>query len=218
MLFFSEDEKLIPEIEKFKNCLYANKLDLYKEYILNYNYDGLINLKKKLEDLYNITFQQFSFDFLSFTNAQNIGEFNSLESFRSNYFREVYIKNKDNYIYMDNKGKTQITKKIDKRKLWFVTLSEDNEITFFSNGFYLDISKDSCNTEGNYKSMIKWKFEKKSNEFYNFIYKKNENNLLSIEGKEIKVNKGDNGNNKFELIDEFEVDYNINSSSLSDNI
>ena len=218
VLFFSEDEKLIPEIEKFKNCLYANKLDLYKEYILNYNYDGLINLKKKLEDLYNITFQQFSFDFLSFTNAQNIGEFNSLESFRSNYFREVYIKNKDNYIYMDNKGKTQITKKIDKRKLWFVTLSEDNEITFFSNGFYLDISKDSCNTEGNYKSMIKWKFEKKSNEFYNFIYKKNENNLLSIEGKEIKVNKGDNGNNKFELIDEFEVDYNINSSSLSDNI
>ena len=136
VLFFSEDEKPIPEIGKFKNCLFANKLDLYKEYISNYNYEGLINLKKKLEDLYNITFQQFSFDFLSFTNAQNRGEFNSLESFRSIYFREVYIKNDENYIYMDGKGKTQITKIIDKSKLWYVTLSGDNEITFFSNGFY----------------------------------------------------------------------------------
>ena len=217
VLFFSEDEKPIPEIGKIKNCLYANKLYIYKEYILNYNYDGLINLKKKVEDLYNIEFQ-FSFDFLSFTNVQNRGEFFSLK-FRCNYFRKVYIKNEDKYIYIDDKGNTQTTQKIDKKKLWTITLSEDNEITLFSNRFYLDISNDNESTVGNYNTMIKWKFEKLNDKFYRFICKRKEdNNILSVEGKEIKVNNRDKGNNIFELIDEFEDEQSINSSSLTNNI
>lgn len=223
VLFFSEDEKPIPEIGKFTNCLYANTLDLYRDYILNYNYDGLINLKKKLEDLYNITFKQFSSDFLDFTNAQNKGEFLSLNSFRSDYFREVYIKNGNNYIYIDNKGITRFTKDIGEANLWYITLSEDNEITLFSNGFYLDINTDDGNLKGNNKAMIKWKFEKLYGKFYRFISKKKENNngnsILSIEGNEIIVNNGDNENNMFELIDEFEDDSkNINISNLSNNI
>jgi len=223
VLFFSEDENPIPEIGKFTNCLYANKLDLYREYILNYNFDGLIKLKKKLEDLYNITFKQFSSDFLDFTNAQNKGEFFSLNSFRSDYFREVYIKNGDNYIYIDNIGIIQFTKDINKTNLWYITLSENNEITLFSNGFYLDINTDDGNLKGNNKAMIKWKFEKLSGKFYRFISKKKENNngnsILSIEGNEIKVNNGNSENNMFELIDEFEDDQkNINISSLSEYI
>jgi hypothetical protein len=218
VLFFSEDEKPIPEIGKINNCLYANKLDLYREYILNYNREGLNNLKKKVEDLYNIKFQ-FSSDLLEFTNAKDKGEFFSLGGFRSIYFREVYIKNEDNYIYIDDNGKTQITQKTDKKLLWIITLSEDNEITLFSNGFYLNISKDNCNTEGNYNTMIKWKFEKINDKFYRFICKRKENdNILSVEGKTIKVNKGDNSSNKFELIDGFEDDESSNSSFLSNKI
>jgi hypothetical protein len=217
VLFFSEDENPFPEIGKIKNCLYANKLDLYKEYILNYNYDGLINLKNKVENLYNIEFK-FSFDFLSFTNVQNKGEFCSLK-FRCNYFRQVYIKNEDKYIYIDDKGNTKTTQIIDKKTLWTITLSEDNDITLFSNRFYLDISNDNYNTVGNYNTMIKWKFEKLNDKFYRFICKRKEdNNILSVEGKEIKVNNRDKGNNIFELIDEFEDDQNINPSSLSYNI
>ena len=131
----------------------------------------------------------------------------------------MYIKNEDKYIYIDDKGNTQITQIINKKSLWTITLSENNEITLFSNGFYLDISKDNCNTEGNNKTMIKWKFEKINNIFYRFICKKKENNnILSIEGKEIKVNKGDIGNNKFELIDKLEEDNSNNLSLLSFNI
>jgi len=218
VLFFSEDEKPIPELGKIKNCLYANKLDLYREYILNYNRNGLNNLKKKVEDLYNIKFQ-FSSDLLDFTNAKEIGEFFSLGGFRNIFFREVYIKNEDKYIYIEDNGRTQISQKCDKKKLWFITLSEDNEITLFSNGFYLDISKDNYNTEGNSHTMIKWKFEKINGKFYRFICKRKENNnILSIEGKEITVNKGDNKSNKFELIDEFEDDESSNPSFLSNNI
>ena len=217
VLFFSEDGNPFPEIGKIKNCLYANNLDLYKEYILNYNYDGLINFKKKVEDLYKIKFT-FSFDFFYFTNVQNKGEFSYLK-FRCNYFRKVYIKNEDKYIYIDDKGNTQTTQKIDKKKLWTITLSEDNEITLFSNRFYLDISNDNESTVGNYNTMIKWKFEKLNDKFYRFICKRKEdNNTLLVEGEKIKVNKREKGNNIFELIDEFEDDQNINSSSLSNNI
>jgi hypothetical protein len=64
VLFFSEDEKPIPEIGKINNCLYANKLDLYREYILNYNREGLNNLKKRLK-IYIILNFNFHLIFLS---------------------------------------------------------------------------------------------------------------------------------------------------------
>jgi hypothetical protein len=67
--------------------------------------------------------------------------------------------------------------------------------------------------------MIKWKFEKINDKFYRFICKRKENdNILSVEGKTIKVNKGDNSSNKFELIDGFEDDESSNSSFLSNKI
>ena len=42
----------------------------------------------------------------------------------------------------------------------------------------LNISKDNCNTEGNYNTMIKWKFEKINDKFYRFICKRKENDNI----------------------------------------
>ena len=86
---------------------------------------------------------------------------------------------------------------------WYVTILDD-EITFYSNGHYLDVSKDNENIE-TCDFMKRWNFKKKD-EFYYFIYPgKENNNILSMEEGNPKVNKGNIGNNElFKLIDIFE--------------
>ena len=97
--------------------------------------------------------------------------------------------------------------KIDKEKyVWDITIY-DNEITMFSNGYYLDINKNEEKKENviGFKYMIRWNFNK-VNEYYYFInLEKKNNNILSIEGNEVKVNKERAEKNEmFLLIDVFE--------------
>ena len=79
--------------------------------------------------------------------------------------------------------------------MWDVTII-DNEITLFSNGFYLDVSKIKIGDKEEigeeligYEYMIIWNFEMDKN-YYIFYYpKKGKDNKLSSENNTLKVNK-----------------------------
>ena len=53
-LFFSNNTKHLSWLQNFPNALYTNNSNFYMEYIFNYNYNGLLQLKKKIEVHYNI--------------------------------------------------------------------------------------------------------------------------------------------------------------------
>ena len=201
VLFFSNNEDHFKWITTFPNCLYTNKADLFVEYILNFNEDGLKKLKKKVEQIYQIQLKKFSFDFISFPNYRSEGDFSSLE-YNSDYFRHVNIKNSNNiYLCMNEKGEVYISNKPCE---WDITIY-DYEITLFSNGFYLDIdNKNKVNTIGN-KYMTRWNFDK-INDYYYFISpRKKRFSILTIEGKDVFVKKDKPDNNDmFQLIDVLE--------------
>ena len=96
---------------------------------------------------------------------------------------------------------------------WDITCFE-NEITMFSNGFYLDINKDEINEDNEdnedtvigFKYMVNWNF-KKVNEYYYFINpdKNKKNYILSIKEEKVIVNKKKPGKNElFLLVDVLE--------------
>ena len=72
--------------------------------------------------------------------------------------------------------------------IWYITLLS-NHVTFFSNGFYLDINLENKEKIEGSEKMVKWEFKKKDNEYYFITTRKNDNNILSIENNELKVNK-----------------------------
>ena len=202
VLFFSNNTSHFGWLKNFNNCLYTNNYTICEEYITNYNESGLKELKKKVEQFYKIQLKQFSFDFILFPNFKNEGDYSSLD-FNSYYIRHVNIKNGDNYLSMTKNGIV----KVDKEKcVWDITIY-DNEITMFSNGYYLDINKNEQKKENviGFQYMIRWNFNK-INEYYYFInLEKMNNNILSITGDEVKVNKESAGNDEmFLLIDVLE--------------
>lgn len=54
VLFFSNNQKHFSWLQNFPNALYTNDANFYQEYILNYNTDGLLKLKSKIEKHYGI--------------------------------------------------------------------------------------------------------------------------------------------------------------------
>ena len=99
--------------------------------------------------------------------------------------------------------------------LWDITVL-DNKITFFSNGFYL---KEQNENVIGYKYMVIWNFKKLNDNNYYFINQKKEinknNNIFTLEGPGIKVNKSEYGTNEiFELIDIPEDELNDNEDFL----
>ena len=200
VLFFSNNPSHFEWISNFPNCLYTNKLDIFEEYILNYNEDGLKKLREKVVETYQIKLKKFSFDFISFPNYKSEGEFSSLE-FKSNYIRRVYIKNDNIYLCMNDFGEVHIGEKPCE---WDITIY-DNEITLFSNGFYLDIDDhNKVNTFGN-QYLSRWNFDKINDYYYFISSKKKMSNILTIEGKEVFVKKDKPEKSEiFELIDVLE--------------
>ena len=206
VLFYSNNPKNLKWITKFPNCLYANQSNIsniYKEYISNFNDEGLKRLKAKVEKEFHITLQNFYFDYISYPNHKNDVNFSTLKyNYNFPYFRHVNIlcKNKNLYLGMTKEGKAI---KSIRGCAWDITVL-DNDITLFSNGFYLDIDKNNEIAVG-CTDMKKWHFDKIDNDYYFFKIDK-ENNYLSMEEEGIKVNKNKPGNNeKFKLIDVIEI-------------
>jgi len=190
-------------IKDFSNCLYTNKSNIYEDYISNYKEDSLKELKKKVEDKYYVKLKDFSFDFLCYSNCEEDLS-SSYFYYNSNclYFRSVYIfnPNKNLYISMSKDGKV---KKSEEKSLWEITLN-DNDITFFSNGHYLDIDKNKEIAVGT-KEMKKWLFDTTDdNCYYFFNPEEGQNYYLSMEDDEdIRINKKIPCNNSiFELKDD----------------
>ena len=212
VLFFSANEDHLKWIQKFQNCLYTDQSNFYEEYITNFNKDGLEKLKKDVEKEYNITLMEFSENFLSYPNFKNEGDFSSLK-FNNNdkYIRHVKIrcKNKDLFLKMNKNGKVKLS---IYPYMWDVTII-DNEITLFSNGFYLDVTKRKNGDKEEigeelvgYKYMIIWRFMMYKKYYILFYSQKGKENILSSENKILKVmNKvRTNDDELFELIDEIE--------------
>jgi hypothetical protein len=188
VLFYSNNTNNLDWIQGFTNCVYSSEPNIYEEYISNYNNVGLKELKKKVENLHDIKLKEYSFNFLSYSYCDEDLSFSCFDyNNKCIYFRSVYILNpeKSLYLSMTKEGKV---KKSEEECLWMITLN-DNDITFFSNGYYLDIDENKEIARGS-KEMKKWRFSKDNIDYY-FIYsEEGKNGYLSMEDDEdIKVNK-----------------------------
>lgn len=67
VLFFSKNKNHFSWIKNFPNTLFTDNIDFYKDYILNYNEKGLLDLKNKIKKFYNINLN-FDKDYLNFLN------------------------------------------------------------------------------------------------------------------------------------------------------
>jgi hypothetical protein len=199
-LFFSGNKDHYEWIQKFPNCLCTTNAVIYEDFISNYNEQGLIKLKKKVEREYNIKLMPFS-NCVSFPNYKREGYYSSLD-FTSEYIRHVYIKKKNGkrYLKMDN-GKVVSSSEGDP---WDITIY-NNEITMFSNRFYLDVEENNQENVVGFPFMKRWNFCKENEDYYFKSTVKVKNNILSMIGDEIKVNKDSVGENElFQLIDVLE--------------
>ena len=204
VLFYSISRTHFDWIKDFPNCLYTSLYKIYEGYISNYKESALKELKKKVENSYNIKLREFTFDFLCYSNCDDdlsisYYDYNS----RCPYFKSVYIfnPNKSLYLSMTKEGKVN---KSEEKCLWEVTLI-DNDITFFSNGFYLDIDNKNKEIAIGSKEMKKWYFDALDNNCYYFInIEEGKNCYLTMEDNEdVRVNKkGPCKNSIFQLNDD----------------
>ena len=102
-------------------------------------------------------------------------------------FRKVLIKNIKNGKMLCIENKQIYFNSFDENKdisfIWFITII-DNEITFYSNGVYLGVSKLNNNIVGE-KYMKRWAFEKINNRYK--FYFENCKNYLTFEKNMAKV-------------------------------
>ena len=209
VLFYSNNMNHLKWITKFPNCLFGKTINIFEEYITNYNKDGLKNLKKNRERKYNISLT-FTDDFLLYPYYEKEENFVSDNNDINQYIRHVNIYNEKNNLYICmNKDKKIIGN--EEGSQWDVTIL-DNEITLFSNGYYLDIDNNGNIIGSPY--MVIWNFIKDGDYYYFINSKSDKNKFLSIENGELKVNKNIPGDNeKFKLIDIQDLD----ESFLSEN-
>ena len=206
VLFFSSKknkEENYKWIKDFQNCLYTTKSNLYKDYITKYNETELKNLRIEDEKENNFKLKEFSFDFISYSNCYNDIQYCSLKYIKNfPYFRKVYIlcPFKNLYLGMTKEGKVE---KSEQTCPWYITLFE-YKITFFSNGFYLNINNEIDDIPLGLIYMKEWDFKNISYDCYYIINTKNneEKKYLSMEDKEIIANKKDPcENTKFKFLD-----------------
>jgi hypothetical protein len=201
VLFFSANLNHLKWIQDFPNVLYTTQNSFFEKYIMNYNEEGLLNLKKEIEQYYNIKLK-FTKEFFAFPNFINEKEYKNIifEEISEN-FKKVMMKNIEynNFLKMNENGEISIEKdeKIGSESLiWYVTMI-NSEITFFSNNFYLNIDK--SNLIGN-KYMIIWKYENKEDK-YLFYFNKKENTLTIKNNKAIIKKNKNKMNQLFKLIE-----------------
>ena len=207
VLFFSANRNHFSWLKEFPNALYTDNSDFYKQYILKYNEEGLLNLKKEVENHYKINLK-FDKDFLKFPHFINQEKYDDIFFGEpSPNFKKVIIKNSYNNSilcmndnrkpYFDLNNKLEINLFV-----WYVTLLGD-EITLYSNGSYLGADTDSNKAIGE-EFMKKFKFEKINNNEY-LIYYDDKNHVLTINGDELILAKEyflSKSNQKFKFIEE----------------
>ena len=227
VLFYSRNKDHFKWIKYFPNSLISNRPEIFEDYLLNYNEEGLKNLKRKVEEVYqnfNLQLLKFSPNFLSVPKEENI-IFNRKKP--NPYIRHVKIfsKSQNKYLCMQviNKNEKQTGKIIAKKDfstdcLWDVTILNDS-ITFYSNNFYL--KEENGNAVG-HKYLIDLLFKcinVNNEDLYLFIYPKI-NKILSIEKDEVKINKTNFTQNDYFILEdvyEKEDTYNKLCESISSN-
>lgn len=207
ILFISKNYNHLKWIRTVPNVLYTDNIQFCEQYLINYNQQGLLNLKNETEQRYNIHLN-FTNDFISFPNFVNIRNYGELIFKEScHYFRKVILKNNKNKkaLYMNDNGNANFVaydKKDVEKLAWYCTFI-NNEITLFSNIFYFGIDEDE-EIKG-VKFMTIWKYEV-INEKY-FIYLENKNRVLTID-KDNAIIKEENDNKEnqlFDFIDLFDI-------------
>ena len=222
VLFFSGNQSHLSWLKDFPNALYTNQDNYYEDYILNYNEEGLLKLKKEIESNYEVKLK-FEKDFLKFPYFISQGKYDKLSFEESNpYFKRVVIRNVQNQsifcmnenrkAYFDSNPKLDVNKFI-----WYITLM-GNEITLYSNESYLSADLNSKKAIG-YEFMLtyeeSYKFEKiKDNEY--LIYYKDKNNVLTVSGSNAILQKenSNKNNQKFKLIEYLDFLKNIDENKF----
>ena len=160
VLFFSANRKHLSWIQNFPNALYTSNMLFYQEYVKNYNKDGLYNLKNEVEKKYNInlTFTKNFLEFPKFVNSEKYTEL-IFDKICPN-FRKIIIKNKNSKkaLMIDKNGTVKFESYEGKDTdilLWYITII-NNEITLFSNNFYLSYDEKNKIVNG-YQFMKRWK-------------------------------------------------------------
>ena len=208
VLFFSGNPVHFSWLQNFPNALYTNNEYFYKEFILNYNEKGLLDLKKRVENQYKIKLK-FDKDFMKFPKFVNDAQYdNIIFGEPSPNFKKVTIKNSYNQsiLCMNNDGepcfKSENNLDIN-LYIWYVTIM-DNEITLYSNGNYLGVNTNSKKATRE-EFMKIFKFEKIGTNDY-LIYFNDKNNVLTVSGSNAIIQKesNDKSNQKFKLIEEIE--------------
>ena len=203
VLFFSNNKNNFGWLQTFPNALYTSMNNFYEKYLKNYNKEGLNQLKKEVENQYKIKLN-FTDDFLKYPNFNDEGKYEDLffNDINKN-FRRVMILSKfgAKALYMKD-GKVTF-KKVEGLEtspfIWYITIIDD-EITLYSNEFYLDADKNEGIVKG-FPYMKRWKCELKVNNYS--IYFEDKNNMLTIdEDKAFIKNENKNQNNQlFTFID-----------------
>ena len=182
VLFFSNNQDHFKWLQNFPNALYTNNINFYQKYIKNYNKQGLINLKKEIEQTYNIKLTFYN-DFLDFPKFVNSKEYKDIifEEICPN-FRRIIIKNKTykKVLFMNANGIVEFVSydgENTENIIWYMTLV-NNEITLFSNGFYLSIDLESQIAKG-YEYMVRWKYELIGAKY--IIYYEDKNYVLTVD-------------------------------------
>ena len=207
VLFFSQNREHLKWIQKFPNALYTDNMEFFQEYIINYNKEGLYELKNKIEKRYGITLN-LTGNYLEFPKFINNEEYvNIIFEEKYPYFKKVIIKNTENnltfYLNDDKVGAFHTINQFDKSNInkfrWYVTLL-GNEITFFSGKYYLDADLKNRRAIG-FQFMKRFKFEKINKDEYIFYYETRDN-LLTINGNNAILQKENSNfkNQKFELL------------------
>ena len=200
VLFFSNNRNHLKWIQNFPNVLYTTHKSFFEKYIMNFNEEGLINLKKEIEQTYNIKLK-LNKDFLKYPKFINEEEYKNIiyEEISEN-FKKVIIKNITNrsILSMNKNGEVffELCRGEETCKyIWYITIIND-EITFSSNNLYLDYN-DKGKTLCGGKYMKIWKFEKNKDNKYLFYFEKKKN--IITEDKNKAIIKKENKNNKGQL-------------------
>ena len=214
VLFFSNNQSHFSWLQNFPNALYTNDASFYKDYILNYNEQGLLNLKNRIEQCYgiNLKFTNNFMQFPKFVNHNQVFENIIFDEPSPNFKKVIIINSENNLVLCMN----------DKRNLffnsstnlnvnlyeWYVTII-GNEITFYSNGSYLGGDKNTRRATGE-QFMKRYCFEKIDNMEYIFYYE-NKNNILTIKGNEAFLQKENynRANQRFKLLEITESEFEI---------